>query len=145
MTRHELSDQEWQVIAPLLPAPALRGRPPTDSRVILNGIVWILRTGAPWRDLPADFGSWQTVYHRFARWRRDGRRGGEPGVGLAPQEPDEEVHGAAVGLETVAATRKSAKELGVAAGRPVFRGAGMSEDRLRQRTTPREDIRARAA
>ncbi len=48
------------------------GRPTHDHRTILNGILWILRTGAPWRDLPDRYGAWQTVYSRFRRWRRAG-------------------------------------------------------------------------
>ncbi|WP_345684896.1 transposase, partial [Novipirellula caenicola] len=48
------------------------GRPPKDRRVILNGIFWILRTGAAWRDLPERFGKWQTVYDHFNNWSKDG-------------------------------------------------------------------------
>jgi transposase len=51
---------------------AKTGRPPVDRRVMLNGILWILATGAPWRDLPERFGPWQTVYDYFTNWRRDG-------------------------------------------------------------------------
>ena len=53
------------------PSRALTGWPPRDRRTILDGIVWILNTGAPWRDLPERFGPWQTVYHHYARWRRE--------------------------------------------------------------------------
>lgn len=70
--RHELSDAEWAVVAPLLPPPARTGRPRTDDRTVLNGIFWILGTGAPWRDLPERYGPWSSVYSRFWRWRRDG-------------------------------------------------------------------------
>jgi len=71
--RHELTDDQWQQLAPLLPPqrPAT-GRPAKDHRTVLNGIVWILRSGAPWRDLPERYGSWQTVYSRFRRWQEAG-------------------------------------------------------------------------
>ena len=48
------------------------GRPLSDHRPIVNGILWILHTGAPWRDLPERYGPWQTVFTRFNGWRRDG-------------------------------------------------------------------------
>ncbi len=73
MKRHELMDEQWALIEPLVPLSNARtGRPPRDRRILLNGIFWILHTGAPWRDLPERFGPWQTVYHHFAKWRRDG-------------------------------------------------------------------------
>jgi len=73
MKRHELTDPEWELVRPLLqPRTATTGRPPKDPRVMLNGIFWVLRTGAPWRDLPERFGPWQTVYDHFSHWRRDG-------------------------------------------------------------------------
>jgi transposase len=59
-------------VAPLLPANGRRGKQWHDHRQIINGILWKLRTGAPWRDLPERYGPWQTVYDRFVRWRRDG-------------------------------------------------------------------------
>jgi transposase len=71
--RHELTEAEWDGLAPLLPPQKPRpGRPAKDHRTVLNGILWILRTGAPWRDLPARYGSWQTVSSRFRRWREAG-------------------------------------------------------------------------
>ena len=74
MRRHELSDQEWGLIEDLFPVPQQpqRGRPPRDHRHVLNGLFWILSTGAAWRDLPERYGPWQTVYDRFATWRLDG-------------------------------------------------------------------------
>ena len=73
MKRHELMDEQWALIEPLLPpSRACTGRPPRDRRTLLNGLFWILHTGAPWRDLPERFGPWQTVYHHFAKWRREG-------------------------------------------------------------------------
>ncbi len=70
MKRHEVTDEQWEVIQAILPKrTAKTGRPPSDSRLMLNGILWILRTGSPWRDLPERFGPWQTVYDHFAKWR----------------------------------------------------------------------------
>jgi transposase len=71
--RHELTDDQWTDLAGLLPPQRPRtGRPAKDHRTVLNGILWVLRTGAPWRDLPARDGSWGTVYSRFRRWREAG-------------------------------------------------------------------------
>jgi len=71
--RHELTDPQWDFIQPLLPShDAKTGRPPADPRLMLDGTLWVLRTGAPWRDLPERFGPWQTVYHHFNAWRKDG-------------------------------------------------------------------------
>ncbi len=73
MKRHELTDEQWVLIEPFVPPSVARtGRPSRDRRTLINGIFWILHTGAPWRDLPERFGPWQTVYHHFAKWRRDG-------------------------------------------------------------------------
>jgi transposase len=71
--RHELSDEQWQQLEPLLPAQKPKtGRPNVEHRGILNGILWILKTGAPWRDLPERYGKWQTVSSRFYRWQKSG-------------------------------------------------------------------------
>jgi transposase len=70
--RGDLTDQAWARIAPLLPANGGRGGQWHDHRTVINGILWRLRTGAPWRDLPNRYGPWQTCYDRFVRWRRDG-------------------------------------------------------------------------
>lgn len=73
MTRRgELTDDIWERIAPLLPENGRRGKQWKDHREVVNGILWKIRTGAPWRDLPSRYGPWQTCYDRFARWRRDG-------------------------------------------------------------------------
>jgi len=71
--RHDLTDEQYAKLLPLLPPerPAT-GRPNKDHRTVLNGILWRLRTGAPWRDLPGRYGPWQTVYSRFRRWQRAG-------------------------------------------------------------------------
>lgn len=72
VTRHELSDYQWQIIEPCLPQHSGSGRPPADHRLIFNGILWRIKTGTPWRDLPVKYGPWQTVFHRFNSWRKDG-------------------------------------------------------------------------
>ena len=71
---YELTDDEWNRVAPLLPPEnsGKQGRPSKWNRTILNGIVWIARSGAPWRDLPERYGAWQTVYSRFRKWIEDG-------------------------------------------------------------------------
>jgi transposase len=70
--RGELTDQAWEKIAPLLPNNNRPGKPWKDHRTVINGILWKLRTGAPWRDLPERYGPWKTCYDRFVRWRKDG-------------------------------------------------------------------------
>ena len=73
MKRHEFTDEQWAVVEPLIPrSVAKTGRPASDRRLVVNGIFWLLSTGAPWRDLPERFQPWQTVYGHFSRWRRDG-------------------------------------------------------------------------
>jgi transposase len=69
--RYELRDYEWGVIKPMLPNKS-RGIPRVDDRRILNGIFWVLRSGAPWRDLPESYGPRTTCYNRFVRWRKAG-------------------------------------------------------------------------
>jgi transposase len=69
--RYELSDYEWSVIKPMLPNKP-RGVPRVDDRRVLNGIFWVLRSGAPWRDLPENYGPHTTCYNRFVRWRQAG-------------------------------------------------------------------------
>ena len=70
--RGELTDAAWAVLEPLLPTNGGRGKPWADHRRVINGILWKLRTGAPWRDLPERFGPWQTCHARLVRWQRDG-------------------------------------------------------------------------
>jgi len=74
--REELTDEQWAIIEPLIPPlprrPDGRGRPWKDNREVLNGILWVLRSGARWKDLPERFPPYQTCHRRFQRWVRDG-------------------------------------------------------------------------
>jgi len=69
--RYELSDEGFERLAPLLPTQGRGGRW-NDHRTTLNGIFWVLNSGAPWRDMPERYGRWQSVYHRFRRWTHEG-------------------------------------------------------------------------
>jgi transposase len=71
MSRYELTDFEWKAIEPHLPNKP-RGVPRVDDRRVLNGIFWVLRSGAPWGDLPEHYGPRTTVYNRINRWRKVG-------------------------------------------------------------------------
>lgn len=68
--RYEISDEDWEMVKDLLPSDQLpkQGRPPKPNRDMLNGILWIAKSGAPWRDLPERYGPWNTVYDRFRAW-----------------------------------------------------------------------------
>ena len=72
----DLTEEQWAVVSAILPADRVRsdrrGRPWTDRRTVLNGVLWILRTGAPWKDLPPRYGAYQTVHRRFQHWVRSG-------------------------------------------------------------------------
>ena len=72
--RYELTDEEWERIKGYFPKreAGQLGRPRNDDRQILNGILWIVRSGAAWRDLPERYGAWSTVYSRFAQWQDEG-------------------------------------------------------------------------
>ena len=74
MRRYDLTDEEWAILGPLLPCEhsGKAGHPYRPHREVLNGIFWILRSGAAWRDLPERYGPWTTVYDRFRRWRERG-------------------------------------------------------------------------
>ena len=70
--RGELTDGAWARLQPLLPQNGRRGKQWRHHRQVINGILWRLRVGAPWRDVPERYGAWQTCYDGFVRWRRDG-------------------------------------------------------------------------
>lgn len=72
----DLTDEQWAVLEPLIPEPPRRpdgrGRPWKPARDVLNGILWILRTGAPWKDMPDRYPPYQTCHRRFQRWEKEG-------------------------------------------------------------------------
>ncbi|MFC7344930.1 transposase [Saccharopolyspora griseoalba] len=68
----ELSDAQWQAVRVVVPEWRQRGRPWRQHRQVINGILWVLGTGASWRSLPSRYGPWQTAYSRYRRWRHDG-------------------------------------------------------------------------
>ncbi len=71
--RHDISDKIWDQNKGHLPGKKGHvGRPAKDNRTFINAVIWVLRTGAPWRDLPSDYGSWNSVQRRFCRWRDRG-------------------------------------------------------------------------
>ena len=71
--RFAMLDEQWAVLAPLIMAATRRGPKGRDDRGFFEGVRWILRTGAPWRDLPMAFGAWSCIYRRFRRWAVAGR------------------------------------------------------------------------
>jgi transposase len=73
LSRGDLSEAEWTILDPLLPPiKGRRGRPPIDRRATINGILWRLRTGAPWRDVPERYGEWNSIARFFRRWCANG-------------------------------------------------------------------------
>lgn len=73
MRRYEISDENWERIAPLLPGKKSDpGRTAEDNRGFINAVLWIARSGAAWRDLPERYGRWDTVFQRFNRWSKKG-------------------------------------------------------------------------
>lgn len=73
MRRFELSDEQWERVQGLLPGKSGDpGRSGEDNRLFLDAVLWIVRTGAPWRDLPERFGEWNSVFQRFNRWAKKG-------------------------------------------------------------------------
>src|SRR5688572_10834799 len=73
MYRGDLTNVQWERLQPLLPPQKPKtGRPAVDHRRLLNGMLWILRTGTPWRALPERYGPWRTVARRFYRWQKAG-------------------------------------------------------------------------
>ena len=71
--RHKLTDEQWHKIKDYLPGKdGDSGRSASDNRLFIDAVMWIARTGAPWRDLPSGFGKWSNVHKRFTRWSRKG-------------------------------------------------------------------------
>ncbi|MNH31124.1 hypothetical protein D3C79_914590 [compost metagenome] len=79
--RYEIPDAAWELVADLFDQPRRSGRPRADDRLMLNGVLWVLCSGAAWRDMPERFGPWSTVYQRFRDWRmRSMKRKPKPGL-----------------------------------------------------------------
>ncbi len=73
MSRYELTPEQWERVKDLLPQPHKgKGRPAKDNRIMLNGMMWIARSGAQWRELPEKYGPWQTVYSKYRKWVDEG-------------------------------------------------------------------------
>ena len=72
LNRHDLTDEEWQRLVPLMPPHPRQGHRWKDHRTVINGVFFRARTGCPWRDLPEGFGNWKTVHGRHRRWSLDG-------------------------------------------------------------------------
>jgi transposase len=73
LRRHAIADEQWERIKDLLPGrPGAPGRPAEDNRLFLDAVLWIAKTGAPWRDLPERFGDWNKTWRRFDRWAHKG-------------------------------------------------------------------------
>jgi len=131
--RHDLSDEQWALLEPLLPVERTggQGRPWTPHRRVVNAILWRTRTGSPWRDLPAAYGSWQTVYGRHRSWSSDGtwdavlrelQRGSDGDDAEWVVSVDSTIvraHHHAAGAPRQAPTDVAAERLAVAFGQPV--------------------------
>lgn len=72
MSRTDLTEKQWRQLEPYLPSNPRHGHVYVEHRHVINGILWRLRTDAPWRDIPSRYGPWQTFYDRFVRWSRNG-------------------------------------------------------------------------
>lgn len=72
LKRHDLTDEEWELLAPLLPVHPRQGHRWNDHRTVINGVMFRSRSGCTWRDLPGQYGNWKTVYNRHRRWSLDG-------------------------------------------------------------------------
>ena len=73
LRRHAIADEQWERVKDLLPGrPGIPGRPAFDNRLFIDAVLWIGKTGAPWRDLPERFGDWNSAWRRFDRWARRG-------------------------------------------------------------------------
>ena len=71
--RYELTDEQWDRVKEYFIIPNKNGRPYKNIRNTVNGIVWILKSGAPWRDLPSRYGDWNAVYKCFEKWQEEGK------------------------------------------------------------------------
>jgi transposase len=135
MSRYDLTDFEWRVIEPLLPNKP-RGVPRVDDRRVLNGIFWVLRSGAPWRDLPERYGPRTTYYNRFVRRRKAGVWGRLMDAITAAHDGDiQMIDSTSVRAHQQAATAKSGMQIIVS----VDRAAG-SQPKFTSSSTRRASL-----
>jgi transposase len=129
MSRYNLNDYQWDRIKKFFPDQNSKifGRPSKDHRVMIDAMIWILRTGAPWRDLPAEFGSWKSVYTRFRRWRVSGLF--EKILNAVSEESDEE--SVIVDSSVIRAHQHAA---GAKGGRSIRPWGGQKVDSLQKST-----------
>jgi transposase len=125
--RHAISDEDWDRIKDLLPGqPGQHGKVAKDNRLFIDAVLWIAKTGAPWRDLPERFGPWNSVWRRFDRWAR---KGVWQRVFEALQDPD--LEGVLLDSSVVRAHQHAAgaPQNGMAAGaKPIQPWAGAGAD-----------------
>jgi transposase len=135
--RGDLSESEWRILDQLLPATkGRRGRPPLDRRATVNGILWRLRTGAPWRDVPERYGHWNSLWRCFRRWCQNGLWEAVA-ITLAEATADNRHH--SIDSTTVRGHVSAAGAKGARASRPLAaRGAG-SPVRFTVSPTPAAD------
>jgi transposase len=108
VARFDLTDREWAILEPLLPAQPKRGRQWRDHRQVINGIAWVKRTGSPWRDMPERYGPWKTAHERFRRWAVDGTWAALKRHVIALAEADEDVDWDAQADSTIVRTHQHA-------------------------------------
>lgn len=126
----ELTDKDWERIAPLLPVAAGPGRPWRGHRQVLNGILWRLETGSTWREIPERYGPWQTCYERFKRWNEDGTwaRVMEEAEARDDLEQTLTPSGTASSLRSTHTPRKRRRPRGQSAHAPDTPSEGAKED-----------------
>jgi transposase len=108
VARFDLTDREWAILEPLLPAQPKRGRHWRDHRQVINGIAWVKRTGSPWRDMPERYGPWKTAHQRFRRWAVDGTWAALKRHVIALAELDEDIDWNAQADSTIVRTHQHA-------------------------------------
>jgi transposase len=118
MARFDLADREWAILEPLLPEQGGRGGRWRDHRQVINGIIWVKRTGAPWADMPARYGPYQTAYDRFRKWAEDGTWAGIRREVIALAAAEDDIDGDAQADSTIVRAHQHAAVAGPAGDRP---------------------------
>lgn len=134
MRRHEMPPDQWKRIEAMLPGkPGDPGRSAADNRLFVNAVLWVARTGVPWRDLPERFGRWNSVYQRFLRWCKKGVWGRVlEGIGgdadlehLLLDSTIVRAHQHAAGARGGSPARRSAAHAAASAARSTLRSTAM--------------------